>query len=73
LEWDEFFNSICEKTDSEGLETDYYCALELFAPILIHECRNRSIVYTLPRILPAQKHWSWSAMSALGLGDWLTG
>ena len=36
------------------LETQDHCALELFAPELIHESRNCSNMHSLPRILPGE-------------------
>jgi hypothetical protein len=37
------------------LETQDHCALELFAPELIHESRDCSNVHSPPRILPEEK------------------
>jgi hypothetical protein len=42
-----------KKLGGKSLETPDHCAFELFAPKLIHESRNCSNVYSLPRILPA--------------------
>jgi hypothetical protein len=43
------FNSDGAKTDGKGLETRDHCALELFAPELIHESWSCSIVHSMPR------------------------
>ena len=44
----ELFNKDCEKLDSGGLETWDHCAIEQFAPEVIQEFWNCSIVHSLP-------------------------
>jgi hypothetical protein len=41
------FNSDGAKNDGKSLETQDHCALELFAPELIHESKNCPIVHIL--------------------------
>jgi hypothetical protein len=57
------FNSDCEKAEGRGLETQEHCAFELFAPELIHESRNCSIVHIPTTGSSRRKTHSWSTMS----------
>jgi hypothetical protein len=45
-----FSTETVKKSMARPLETKAQCALELFAPELIHESRNCSNVHSLPRI-----------------------
>ena len=59
-----FSTGTVKKSMARPLETQDHCALELFAPELIHESRNCSNVHSLPRILPEEKRYPCSAMSS---------
>ena len=48
------YGSASKKARGKRLETQPECALELFAPKLIHESRNCSHLYSLPRVLPEE-------------------
>jgi hypothetical protein len=62
LEETAFSTVTVKKPMAKPLETQDHCALELFAPELIHESRNCSNVYSLPpdnrspRQLGREKH-----------------
>jgi hypothetical protein len=50
-----FSTGTVKKSMAKPLETQDHCALELFAPELIHESRNCSNVHSRPRILPGER------------------